>query len=164
MTEALNQNSILYNVDDIVTDLNNKADKDLLNINSSIIQFSGKWVGSNYTIASGVNLPDNTSGDLTYDLSSYLPNDGYQYGILFYGQVTTGSTSGNYSGLYLISSISGNTCVCRGQTRAASSVTVAGNAIYFVGADRKIGIYHLNNNTGTFSLYARGYFRLSNNL
>ena len=55
MTQALNQNSILYDIDNIATDLNNKTDRDLLNLSNT-----GKITGSGFSMPSSAKYLDVT--------------------------------------------------------------------------------------------------------
>ena len=71
---------IEVDIDEIATDLNNKADVDLTNINASCKALDGQWVGS---ILDLFNSGSATSR--THDLSSYLPtNDKYEVMFYFY--------------------------------------------------------------------------------
>lgn len=67
---------IEVNIDEIATDLNGKADVDGSNMDNSVKNFDGAWVASSLTAFSNVTL---TTTSRTVDLSSYLPNDGYDY-------------------------------------------------------------------------------------
>lgn len=74
---------IQSDIDEIATDLNGKADRDGSNMVSSVKNFDGGWVNFN----SLVTLSTATAvGTYTLDLSSYLPDDNYNYEvkILFY--------------------------------------------------------------------------------
>lgn len=154
---------IQVDIDEIATDLNGKADVDLSNLTTTASSnFDGQWVRSGATIASGATLP--TTDDLTYSLSTYLPDDNYNYEVIFICNLTTGTVSGNQSYISLQTDIQTYAInVCRTQTRAASSVIAGGNAILPVGTGREVTVYHYSSNTGTFSLYARGYRRIGTN-
>lgn len=57
--------------------------------------FDGQWVLSYYNQASNINL--GAGATRTFDLSSYLPNDGKNYEILFGCSVNTPTTLNNTS-------------------------------------------------------------------
>lgn len=64
-------------------------------LNNNIIggnNFDGQWVYKYQSVYSGY---PSSGATLTYSLSSYLPNDGYDYEILLRGYGYTGTTSGN---------------------------------------------------------------------
>lgn len=157
-------NELNIYIDEMVTDLNNKADKDLENVsdNTSCTAIDGQWVSSPCTLADNISSP--TSTDLEYSLASYLPNDGYNYEVLFTGQVTTGSTSGNICNLHLKTDII-DTYVyfARAITRTSSNVSAYGTCILPVGTGRTVTAVAYSNNTGTFYLYARAYRRIGTN-
>lgn len=72
-------------IDEIATDLNGKADKDLGNINSSVAPIDGEWIPKYLQITTAA-----TAGSRTHDLSTYLPtNDDYL--VLMKVYVTYGS-------------------------------------------------------------------------
>lgn len=155
---------IQVDIDEIATDLNGKADTDLSNISSTgknIID--GKWVSHSATITSGTSAP--TSANLTYNLSSHLPNDEQTYEVLFsmYGQ--SSASSNVYTVGSLSSSLVPSTRVYT--ARAATGATVAtmggGNAIIPIGTDRKVYVDYVTSNTGTFTLIMRAYRRLGTN-
>lgn len=154
--------SIQVDIDEIATDLNGKADVDLLNINASCKPIDGQWQSLNITIASAVSSP--TTENLQYDLSSYLPVDNYLYEILLVAGGTTGSTSGNIVQIGVKSSIIGVTQICTARTRTSSTVSSSGNLIIPVGLDRTIEVDKYSGNTGTFNLFLLGYRRVGTNV
>jgi hypothetical protein len=79
---------IEVDIDEIATDLNGKADVDLTNINVSCKPVDGQWVELNQSLTTATAV-----GTYTIDLSSYLPNDTYNYDVKFAMYLTaTGST------------------------------------------------------------------------
>lgn len=66
------------NIDNIATDVNGKADVDGTNWNNSIDNIDGQWIISEKTLSTAT-----AKGTYTIDLSSYLPNDGYIYEVMF---------------------------------------------------------------------------------
>lgn len=154
---------IEVDIDEIATDLNGKADVDLTNLSSTqSINFDGQWIDASTSLASGATPPTTVSS--TFSLSSYLPNDGHNYEVLFTAQTTTGSTSGNQISIALKTDIiTSNVYICKAQTRASSSVGCFGSCIIPVGTGRSVTVDQYGNNTGTYTLQARGYRRIGTN-
>lgn len=154
MGQTLTNEELTRYVGALSEDHNNKLDKS---------SADGHWVPKHLTLASGVTYP--ATDNLEYDLSSYLPNDGYNYEVIFYGHTATGATSGNYIALFIESSILiYSICLTGSQTRTASAVGGYGNGVLPIGADRKVIVDHNSGYTGTFTLQARAYRRLGTNL
>ena len=122
----------------------------------------GQWVSKVSRLANNTNAP--TSTNITYDLSSYLPNDGYIYEVWVTGSVTTGSTSGNYAGIDLQSDISGDMYLCYARTRASGTVISAGTLIIPVGNGRTLTVLASSSFVGTFNLWVKGYRRIGTNI
>jgi hypothetical protein len=130
-----------------------------LNINSMC---DGQWVNKLLEIANGVAAPAST--DLEYSLSSYLPNDNYNYEVLFRGTGVTGSTSGNRNYFTVTSDIIPYySLIASTITRSAGALQAGSTVILPVGTARTVTILHSSNNTGTVSLYALGYRRIGTN-
>ena len=122
--------------------------------------FDGQWISIDEAIATG---DSSKTTDYTYEVGA-LPVGNYKYEVLFTGAVTTGTTSGNQTRINLKSSIIQSiVCVCNAQTRTNSSVTAYGACIIPVGADHEITVAGWANNTGAYSLWARGYRRIGTN-
>lgn len=124
----------------------------------------GQWVDSFLEIAKGVTAP--TTTDLNYSLSSYLPNDGYNYEVLFRGFGTTGTTNGDRNYFYLKTDlINNNALISYIRTRSTASLQSGSTLILPVGASRTITITGTGiiTNTGTVSLSAIGYRRIGTN-
>ena len=83
----------------------------------------------------------------TYDISSWLPDDNYDYDIQISGYVRTGSTSGNGASVDIITD-NGNLKIARENTRSSSNHTGAGGGILRIPADNRI-ITVKNYNTHT---------------
>jgi len=146
---------IEVDIDEIATDLNNKAD---------ITAVDGQWVSSYLSIASGVSAPTSTA--LSYSLANYLPNDGYIYEVMFSMVGSTSTSASSYNRGYLYSDIITSAVVVfyhRNPQGNSISTTDGGNAIIPIGLERKIYISPYANNTGTLSLYATGYRRIGTN-
>ena len=75
-------------------DISGLADRDLSNLTRTGKDvIDGQWVSSQTTVAQSVSIAAST--EVEYDISSYLPNDNYNYEVLFSLSVSTGSTSGD---------------------------------------------------------------------
>jgi len=143
---------IQVDIDEIATDLNIALDQ---------YKYDGQWVESNLNIYQGNRLATDTN----YSLSNYLPNDNYNYEVLFYGAATTGSTSGNQCRLYLKTDIlsQDEIYVCNAVTRTSHSNNARGTAILPIGAGRIVTIYGTSSDNGTIFLGAAGYRRIGTN-
>ena len=153
--------AIQVDIDEIATDLNGKADVDLLNINSSCKPIDGQWVPSELSIASNVSM--STSTDLEYDISNYLPNDNYNYEVMIRATGYSGSTSGNVISMYVYSDITLLICLMNSITRTSSSAWGGGNAIVPVGTGRLIKIHTDGAGAKLDNLRAVGYRRIGTN-
>lgn len=144
------------------------ANTTLSNLSStSSTNFDGQWVSSFLNIASSVTWKTNTAV-ATYSLANYLPNDNYNYEVLFVGTAATGSTSGNFVTIGLNSDLIDNgeiISMCEARTRTTSTVENRGNAIIPIGTGRWIKQYSSssNNANGTYSLWALAYRRIGTN-
>lgn len=154
---------IQVDIDEIATDLNGKADRDGSNMVNSVKNFDGGWVDSRLIIANNVSTP--TTSNTIYDLSSYLPNDGYDYEVLLSLQVTSGTTSGNVATLYFQTDVinAGHIYGARAVTRTNSSNTVFSFGTAPVGTGRTITVIANSGNTGTYYLILNAYRRLGTN-
>lgn len=122
---------------------------------------NGEWNPANSQLFSST-LAQNAGS--TIDLSSYLPNDGYKYEVMFSVTAVTGTTSGNSVAPRLgISTGTGNPVICRHFTRTASNMRCAGNVLVAV-VNRSVQVYNSGNATsGTITVTARGYRRIGTN-
>ncbi|MCR4881836.1 MAG: hypothetical protein K6A44_07795 [bacterium] len=153
------------------SDLQTKADKNLGNVLSSITSIppnaltniDGQWIDSHYVIADWVSA---SASDRTYSLSTYLPNDGYSYEVMFSAICETDSASGSKAGVAIITDVitSSNCLICRCQTRAAASIRSAGTVVVPVGTSRIVTVIGGTTLTGTFILYANAYRRIGTNV
>lgn len=124
----------------------------------------GQWISEHYSVASGVDLP--ATSPLIYDLSSYLPNDGYCYEVLFGMIITTSPTSNSYAkGRLSTDLMPQDVVMCSNRVASNSTLgTIAeGNAILPVGLDRTVSIQEHDNNSGKTSVSAYGYRRIGTN-
>lgn len=123
---------------------------------------NGDWVSKNVQLFNGTIA---AGASQNCSLSSYLPDDGYSYEVIFTLRADTGTTSGNsvtgrvgYS-----STANSNKAVCRQNTRTASNMTCCGNVMLPVSA-RNIYVSNTGSATsGTMVLTARGYRRIGTN-
>ena len=158
--------SIDVDIDEIATDLNGKADVDLLNINASCKPIDGQWVKADTIIASSVTANNNT-GVLEYSLSSYLPNDNYNYEVIFTAWGKGGaSNSGAYCYLFtdLVGEIVNDVSYTAHIFRASGTAEASGAVILPVGTGRKLKMYCTNNSNATITtIRAIGYRRIGTN-
>lgn len=124
-------------------------------------QIDGVWNNAQITLASDVAIP--TSSNHTYDLSSYLPNNKYDYEVLFNGTAATTATNGSVLELRVGSDITRPIFICGARTRATANTFTTGNAIIRVGKERTCYVIANKSWTGTFRLYAASYRRLGTN-
>lgn len=90
---SINTDGKLTHIDgvEVTADLSGKADVDLSNLTTtSSPNLDGQWVQSHLVVSSTA-----TSGARSHDLSSYLPNDGYDYEVMFWVYVEAGSNYGS---------------------------------------------------------------------
>ena len=128
-------------------------------------QFDGQWVWKSQKLAYNVTI--NSKATLTYDVSSYLPDDGYAYELLFGDcQANTGATSGNNALILAITDMTVNNVRLMGKnTRTASTETTLNGCIVIpVHRERKVYIYNSANQNAT-NLYVilKAYRRLGTN-
>lgn len=124
--------------------------------------FDGQWVFSKRTLISGTALNAETS--YTYDLSDYLPNDGYDYEVFIsdcYG-VTT-ATSGQSTRLYAENTNGLSVHLLCAVTRTSSTEAAKNNLILPISTDRQLIIRNSNVKTGEVWAYLFGYRRIGTN-
>ena len=124
---------------------------------------NGKWVYKRITVARGLTLGAGASSS-PYSLSSYLPNDGYDYEVLLVASGSTGASSGNNIALRpgISSSADSNTGIGRQVTRTSSSMITGGQIKVVIGTARTVYIGNGGSSgsaTGV-SLYAMAYRRI----
>ena len=104
----------------------------------------------NQTLASNVSLSNTIH---TYDLSGYIPNDGYNYEIQVGITGATSATSGAGIEIRMGTDISPLGCgfVCSNMPRSNAAVTLAGNINLVVGAERKLYLQN-SSSSSSFSL------------
>ena len=128
----------------------------------------GQWVYKNTSLGSSVTWNASShSGNKSYSLSSYLPNDGQKYEVIIRAQGTTASTSGKFISVGIMSDIiTAQIYACRCKTRSSSSVNCSGNIIIPVGTGRKITVAGAGSEAsadGTYDIVCVGYRRIGTN-
>lgn len=121
----------------------------------------GQWVLKDFKLAELVEIP--TTEDAIYDLSDYLPNDDCNYEIELWGQVNpTRTTTASYVSLFIHSSIIRYIGICssRQPNVTSYSFSASSTVIIPVGVDRVLKVAKRATDSGTFTLYCRGYRRL----
>lgn len=155
--------NIQVDIDEIATDLNGKADVDGTNMSPSVKNFDGQWVSSELTLANNVTYP--TSTDIEYSLATYLPNDSYNYEVVFTCILNTGSTSGNTVNGNLATALIPTSLYRLGYViaRTAAVNSSASTVVVPIGTDRKIKVHAIPSSVGTFRLSATAYRRIGTN-
>ncbi len=156
---------IEVDIDEVVTDLNGKADTSLTNINISCQPIDGQWINYSTSLVTNVSWAGGTTR--TFDLSSYLPNDGHIYEILVCAAIQTGASTGNFAGLSAYSSVVGSSEVaipiCRTCTRTSSIMVTSGSITIPIGTDRILYGANVHSSAITASLWIAGYRRVGTN-
>jgi hypothetical protein len=148
--------------------IDGKADTDLSNLSSTgKAVIDGQWVSDTSNIVSS-NITVTTSYSNNWSLASYLPNDNYNYEVLFSIYGTTASNSGATldlrmgTDLILDDNNDAGVMALRGQTRTNSAMGYANCLILPVGTNRKV--YIKSYGTGVLSvLRVQAYRRLGTN-
>ena len=154
MGEAVN-NAHLVNVANITAELSNK-------IGPQSDKLEGHFVATpSLTIAESQAI-DNTTK--IFDISEYLPQDGYEYLVWVTGAISTTATNGKYTNLHVGSDLMNSTyCTLCGTTaRSAYSYIAYGSACIPVGKDRQIWRYGNTSGSGTYTISLKGYRRMGN--
>lgn len=157
---------VQVDIEEIAVDLNGKADRDGSNMNSSVKNFDGQWIEKYVTFAGSVSFANNST--TRYDLSTYLPNDNYNYEIAVRASGSTGTTAGNQFEASFSSDLVTYVWsypVCSAITRTASSQRTNGCTIIPVGTGRYINLYVSNGSGGLQYGYftAAAYRRIGTN-
>lgn len=122
--------------------------------------FDGGWTKKALNLCTGLSI--NASGNSSYDISSYIPNDGNTYELMVTGWGSTGATSGNSARF----KITTNTDYYIAGARATSGASMAYGASCIALIDGTTRTVTLNN-TGSATAYCtchlRGYRKLGKN-
>lgn len=131
--------------------------------------FNGSWTMKTYAVCSNYTLAG--SGQVVYDISSYLPNDGYDYEIYLMATGNCPASAGKTASVYLYSGASTSdydfTLGAIGAALSRHSVMqeFAQSGVLPVKSNRKkIVIYngHANDASGVY-VYLKGYRRIGKN-
>lgn len=150
-------------IDNVMTDLNGKADVDLTNlVSTASTNFDGQVHASYLEVYNG-SLGSN--GSTTANISSYLPNDNYSYFIGVECSTTTGSTSGNTCGCSVFTDLlpTEGYRIVSNRTRSSSTMNNYGAALIPIGTTRSITITNTGNASGTILLRFQYYRRIGTN-
>jgi len=160
---------IQVDIDEIATDLNGKMDTDGTNAVNSVKFADGQWVKSYSALALSVTQKS-SDGAIDYSLSSYLPNDNYDYEVFISGW---GQGSASNSGAYcwVTSDLIGDASnIIAGSSfdgcqifRGSGTAYASGCAIVPVGSARKVAVYCSNASNATINVLALAYRRLGTN-
>ena len=163
------KNTLQVDIDEILSDLANKADVDGSNMVSSVKNFDGQWTFVNVPIASEVTYTQEQA--VAYDISSYLPNDSYDYEVLFTAYLRTAETTNSATGCHLFSGSSANNTaysirIGRCVTRTNASANASGNGVLPIFyTDRKVTWQNSDSNgtSGNCGLRMMAYRRIGTN-
>jgi len=150
---------IQADIDNISTDLNGKADVDGSNMNASVKKFDGQWVALEQKISTSTAI-----GSYNIDISSYLPNDGYDYEIILNAECYNSNST--YSHVFLSTSKSTKQYVACVGTNARETCFVS---LLTVGTNRQVTLQITthditwNDHDGRQGLYLVGYRRIGTN-
>lgn len=138
----------------LINNVNNKADV------SDVIytRFDGQWVSNNVVLSTST-----AKGTYTIDVSSYLPNDNYNYELLVNATVyRSGSGSCRIFITDLISQTTGNAAFRIG---AVASEASSYNQVHvFVGSSRTFQIIIADNAASSANFGMIGYRRIGTNV
>lgn len=127
-------------------------------------RFDGQWVNNSLTLASSVTAL--TTSSTSYDLSSYLPNDNYNYEVLFTMNGQTKAAANSYSYGILSTDIITSNCyvfIARTAMNTTNAIQGGGSIILPVGTGRTVTVGYNSKNSGNYSLNAVGYRRIGTN-
>lgn len=122
--------------------------------------FDSGWVRKSYSLCSALSLGAN--GSKSYDISSYIPNDGNTYELMVTGWGSTGATSGNSARF----KITTNTDYYIAGARATSDASVAygaGCIVIIDGTTRTVTLNNTGSGTTSCTCHLRGYRKLGSN-
>lgn len=130
-------------------------------------EFDGQWVYGLSAVGSNASLA--VGGKITWSVANLLPDDGYDYEVLFENGATTGATSGNFFELFLYPA-SSDTGIMARTARAVTRFNATQQATSTIvlpvkASDRNITIKN-NNGAGTATgvgCWIRGYRRIGKN-
>lgn len=166
-TSMLDGTTLSYdNVNNVINV--NSANKDLSNLSSTGQKvLDGQWTPINHQLANNVAW-DNTVTEATYDISSYLPHDSYNYEVMISGQATASATQQKFCTIQIKSDIQTSylyVTSARAVTTSGINEIASANTIIPVGTGRYITQYAStsSNAGGAYSLWIKGYRRIGTN-
>lgn len=135
------------------------AGQEILDAKADKTELDGNWTSKVYTIFSSKTFTVNQS--ITYDISSYLPDDENVYEVLFQAYQRTGNVVGNSTSSKLLSDIMSNYGIRLGRciARTAASEISSGSGILPVGKGRTLTYQNIDSKgtSGDCGLVAVGY-------
>ena len=146
---------IEVDIDEVATDLNGKADVDLSNINNSCKPIDGQWIGSNSLLTQAT-----ATGTYQLDLSNYLPNDAYNYEVLFVAYIYS-ANSGDTNYRFYNDIITDEDAIW-GYVNA-SARCVSNTFVFPISAQRYISLVIYGNAASTVKIRAKAYRRIGTN-
>lgn len=147
-TNSAKLNVDLSNIDDKgKSTIDSKADKK---------ELDGEWQYCHYVLALDVPLTSETP--LSFDLSSYMPDDNNIYEIILSARVVTAGGNGMYSAALIKSSLMPDSVYfCNARARTTSSATSSGCGIIPIGTDRVITAWRTADYSGKISITFDGF-------
>lgn len=122
--------------------------------------FDGQWVDSYLALTSGSSPTTN----FECSLSSYLPNDNYNYEILIEAYATSDTTPGHSATISAFSDIiTNNVYITQATAVSSTKNTTIGSVIIPIGSARKITFRGYAANAGNFGANILGYRRIGTN-
>ena len=146
----------------ITTALNNKLNANASNLTTDGQKvFDGQWVSSRLTLVSNETYP--TTTNIEYTLSSYLPEDNYNYEVIA-SCATRASAGEKQMRIELISDIIDHSFILGDCISSSSKQSFGSGTISIpVGIGRKITTVKLSWVSGTYSVWLTGYRRIGTN-
>lgn len=140
------------------------ADTDLSNLSATgKTVIDGQWINVGVNIAQDLNLNNSKGTAYAINLSSYLPNDDYNYAVMIDASIISSATSGQYCNLILSSSNGLGIYIANCRPRTNATVQSAGNGILFVDSSRIIRVTRQPNYYGTANINLKWYRRIGTN-
>ena len=120
-------------------------------------EIDGNWRYIGVKIANNVSI--NGSTKLSYDLSSYIPNDNYLYEIILQGVLDPTTTQNTYGAILIDSSFTPGNSFYLARARGLNNVqnSSCGLANFIIGYDRKLEVVRNTSYQGTMSMTLVAY-------
>jgi hypothetical protein len=117
----------------------------------------GQWVQAYLSLGSTTAI-----GEYTLDLSDHLPNDGYQYEVMFAGQAS--NTTTEIPSLQIKTDLTGYSTVCVIKGAGSGTYSDAWNIILPVGTGRTVSFKILGKEFTSCTKYVHSYRRIGTNI